>query len=297
MVSDSATPPTDRASPLLRERVRAVFKRLPKSLTGDEEAIHEMRVAGRRLRVAVPLLTKRPEGKRAKRAVRVLRELTRAAGASRDLDVSLDLLNAYVREQGVPSSETITLRRRLQAARTRSRGRMAEALLDLEIARLRRDLRKLLARKADGLFGILGRIRATRDEEGQALLVGFQGLGDRYDPDALHALRRQARRLRYTAEVHDALMRDEPSEAPGLFKSLQEKIGALHDVHVLARWLEAQGNAAAERGQTALTEAAGALRAAFEERARELHRGLLEAGPTEIASRALLALRRNRTAA
>ena len=277
--------------------MRAVFKRLPKGLAGDEEAIHEMRVAGRRLRVAVPLLAKRPEGKRAKRALRVLRELTRAAGASRDLDVSLDLLNAYLREQGVLSAEALTLRRRLRAARTRSRTRMAEALLDLEIARLRRDLRKIMGRRADGLFSILGRIRATREEEGQALLAGFQGLGDRYDPEALHALRRQARRLRYTAEVHDILMRDQPSETPALFKSLQEKIGALHDVHVLGRWLEAQGKASAERGHTALTEAAGALQATFEGKARELHRSLLEAGPTEIASRALLALGRNRPAA
>jgi len=297
VISETPKPPADRASPLLRERVRTVFKRLPKGLAGDEEAVHEMRVAGRRLRVAVPLLAKRPDGKRVKRAVRVLRELTRAAGASRDLDVSLDLLNAYLGGQGALSAEVIALRRRLRAARTRSRARMAEALMDLEIARLRRDLRKVLERRADGLFTILGRIRATRDQEGQALLAGFEGLGDRYDPVALHALRRQARRLRYTAEIHDTLMRDEASNAPRLFKALQEQIGALHDVHVLAGWLQSQGRAAAERGQTALAEAASALQAAFEERARELHRELLATGPTEIASRALAALGRSRPAA
>lgn len=298
MVSDSPAAPTDRASALLRERVRAVFKRLPKGLAGNEEAVHQMRVAGRRLRVAIPLLARKPEGKRARRAVRVLRELTRAAGSSRDLDVCLDLLNAHLRETGAaPSRETIALRRRLRTARSRSRAQMAEALLDLEIARLRRDLRKILARKADGLFGILGRIRATRSEEGRGLLAGFRGLGDRYDPEALHALRRQARRLRYAAEVHDLLMRDEPSAAPALFKSLQEQIGALHDVHVLAGWLAAQARAATERGQTAQTEAAAALQAAFEGKARDIHRALLEAEPSEIASRALLALGRNRSAA
>ena len=297
MISDLPDPPTDRASPLLRQRVRVVFKRLPKGLAGDEEAIHDMRVAGRRLRVAIPLLAKRPEGKRAKRAVRVLRELTRAAGASRDLDVCLDLLKAHLREKGAASPEEVALRRRLRAARSRSRGQMAEALLDLEIARLRRDLRKILARKADGLFGILGRIRATKNEEGRGLLAGFLGLGDRYDPEALHALRRQARRLRYTAEVHDLLMRGEPSEAPALFKSLQEQIGALHDVHVLVGWLAAQARAAADRGQTAQTEAAAALHAAFEGKARDLHRALLETEPSEIASRALLALGRSRSAA
>jgi CHAD domain-containing protein len=278
--------------------VRAIFKRLPKGLAGDPVAIHDMRVAGRRLQVAISLLAKKPEGKRAKRALRVLRDLTKAAGASRDLDVCLDLLNAHLREQDVSSREALALRRRLRTARARSRAQMAEALLDLEIARLRRDLRKLLARKADGLFAILGRIRATREEEGQGLLEGFRGLGDRYDPEALHALRRQARRLRYTAEVHDALKGGGgPSDAPALFKLLQEQIGALHDVHVLARWLEAQARAATERGQTAETEAAGALQAAFEGKARELHRTLLEAEPSAIALRALLALGRRRSVA
>jgi CHAD domain-containing protein len=141
------------------------------------------------------------------------------------------------------------------------------------------------------------RARKSRDERGDALLAGFAQLGDRYDPEALHALRRLARRLRYTAEVIDALMRDEPSEAPALFKSLQEQIGALHDVHVLARWLEAQAGAASARGRTAEAEAALALQAAFDARGRELHSKLLESGPTETVARALSAMGRSRTAA
>ena len=265
MASDPPPPPTDRASPLLRERVRAVFKRLPKSLAGDEEAIHEMRVAGRRLRVAIPLLAKRPEGKRVKRAVRVLRELTRAAGASRDLDVCLDLLNAHLHEQGALSRETPSC------------GAACEPPAPAAGPRWRRP--SWTSRSPASGATCAGSWRGRRTacsgswagsgppatRKAKALLAGFRGLGDRYDPEALHALRRRARRLRYTAEVHDTLMRGEPSEAPSLFKSLQEQIGALHDVHVLARWLEAQAKAAAERGQTAQTEAAAALQAAFED--------------------------------
>ncbi|HVQ30817.1 MAG TPA: hypothetical protein VMV21_14605, partial [Vicinamibacteria bacterium] len=82
-----------------------------------------------------------------------------------------------------------------------------------------------------------------------------------------------------------------------LFRSLQEQIGALHDVHILALWLEGQARAATERGLTAETEAAGALQAAFEAKARELHRTLLEADPSQIALRALLALGRRRSVA
>jgi CHAD domain-containing protein len=299
--------PAERASPLLRQRIRALFKQLPKGLAGNEEAIHQMRVAGRRLRAALPLLAKRPDGKRVNRALRVLRELTRAAGQSRDLDVSLALLESHLDGpapptpdrpgEGMPSAEQKKIRQRLRSARTRSRGRMAEALLDLEIARLRRDLRQVLSQRACDLFTVIGRIRTLRDERGPALLGGFAGLGDHYDPEALHALRRQSRRLRYIAEVHDALLRDDASEAPSLFKSLQEKVGALHDAHVLARWLEARGNAARDLGREAEAVAAFALQALFDARGHELHAQFLETRPAETVARALAAMSRSRTAA
>jgi CHAD domain-containing protein len=319
----SAAPriPDERAQPLLRQRIRALFKQLPKGLAGDEEAIHQMRVAGRRLRAALPLLTVKPEGKRVRRALRVLRDLTQAAGHSRDLDVSLDLLETHLdhpqgpvgEDPGVetrgtetPDAETPTggptteqrkMRQRLRSARTRSRGLMAEGLMDLEIARLRRDLRRVLSRGACDLFTVMARVRAARDLRGEALLQSFAALGDRYDPEALHAVRRQARRLRYIAEVHDALLRDEPSEAPDLFKELQDRVGAIHDLHVLAGWLEARGNAARELQHPAEAEAAFTLQAHFDARGRELHRQFLEARPAETVARALAALGRTRTAA
>lgn len=295
-----------------------MFRELPKGLSGDEEAVHQMRVAGRRLRAALPLLAQKPGGKRVKRALRVLRDLTRAAGQSRDLDVSLELLEGHLDRSELPAptgpggempgeemptggqaptAEQKKMRQRLRSARTRSRGRMAEALLDLEIARLRRDLRQILSHRACDLFTVMARVRTARDERGEALLASFTILGDRYDPEALHALRRQSRRLRYIAEVHDALLREEPWEAPALFKSLQDKVGTLHDAHVLARWLEARGNAARERARAAEAEAAFALQAHFDARGHELHRQLLEARPAETVARALAAMGRSRTAA
>src|SRR5262245_63162999 len=89
-------PARDVSTPLLRDRIRALFRQVPQGLAGQEEAIHQMRVAGRRLRVALPLLAKKPAGRRVRRALRVLRELTRAAGQSRDLGVIEGLLRSGV---------------------------------------------------------------------------------------------------------------------------------------------------------------------------------------------------------
>ncbi|HEY7513832.1 MAG TPA: CHAD domain-containing protein, partial [Vicinamibacteria bacterium] len=68
----------DKTSLLLKERIRSVFRHLPKGLAGEEEAVHQLRVSGRRLRVALPLLARKPRGRRVKRALAILRDLTRA---------------------------------------------------------------------------------------------------------------------------------------------------------------------------------------------------------------------------
>src|SRR5258708_2067013 len=292
-----ASPPSqsDRASPLLRQRIRGVFRHLPKGLAGGAGSVHQMPVAGRRLRVALPLLAGKPMGKRVRRALRILRKLTRAAGTSRDLDVSVDLLQDRLRAQS-PSPEHSLLQRRLRAARRRSRTRMAEALMDLEIARLRQDLRTIVGRRAEDVFTVLSRLREARDFQGQILLAGFEELGDRRDPVALHRLRRRARRLRYVAELGDLLRGEEP-EAPALWKSLQARIGRIHDHDVLAAWLGGQARAAPARGQDALAAMARAEQAAVLVLGSALHRALLGRRRAEVAARALEVMGRPRVAA
>lgn len=281
------TPPTaDRVAPLLRQRIKAVFRRLPRALAGGEEDLRQMRVAGRRLRVALPLLTDRPAGKRLRRSLRLLRELTRTGGISRDLDVSVALLEEELARSGITAERRVLLRR-LKAARARGRSRMAEALLDLEIARLRRDLR-VLAGQGDGFFAVLRRFRETRDRAGAETLALLTTLGDRFDPALLHRLRRGVRRLRYAAELSAALKG--PLPAPAEFRSLQDELGALHDTHVLAGWLEGQARAGAARGETAVSRAAAALQAVFLAASHAHHRAFLDASPEELITHALFGM-------
>lgn len=293
-----ASPKTDadKTSSLLKNRIRLVFRHLPKGLGGDEESVHQVRVAGRRLRVALPVLARKPRGRRVKRALVILRDLTRAAGLGRDLDVIVSLYERRLADIQDPTPEQLALRRRLRAARTRSRTRMADALMDIEIAGVRRDLRRVVARGAEGVFTVMARLRDSRDAEGAALLAGFQEIGDRYDPVALHALRRATRRMRYAAEVSDAL-RGEDSEAPALLKGLQDAIGSLHDNHVLVTWLERQARATPGRASSAVAEAAHAEQAFFEEEGRRLHAELLERRPADVVARALEVMGRARSAA
>lgn len=280
-----AKPGTAPAS-LLRERIRRVFREFPGALAGDEEPVHQLRVAGRRLRVALPLLAGKTGGRRLRRARRILRDLTRAAGAGRDLDVLVALFDERLAGLEEVSAEQRELRRRMRTARTRSRRGLAAGILDLDIDGLRRHLRRIRSRGTADSETVLSRTGSASEREGARVLEGLAAVGDRYDPEALHALRRRIRQLRYTAEVDEAL-RGREAGASATWKKLQDAIGVLHDVHVLAEWMGKQANRASARGRTALAAAATAERQAFEAEGRRLHRKLLEAGPADLAEQAM----------
>jgi CHAD domain-containing protein len=171
---------------------------------------------------------------------------------------------------------------------------VAEDVLDLDIDGLRRNLRRLLRAGAAEAPVALARARTLREQQGKALLRGWSLVGERYRPSELHALRRRVRRLRYAAEIEDAV-RGEDSRAPALWKRLQDSIGVIHDHDVLATWLEEQAHTAASRNNAILARAALRERRAFVGVARLLHRALLETQPADLALRALMAMARGRS--
>ncbi|MET0556939.1 MAG: CHAD domain-containing protein [Vicinamibacteria bacterium] len=290
------TDPIDPGTRLLRERIRSVFRHLPQALSGNEERLHQMRIAARRLRVALPLLARQPDGKKVRRAVKGLRQLTRTPGASRDLDVMVSLAEKHWRQADALTAEGRVLRRRLLAARARSRRSMAEALLDLEIAQLRRDLRAVLARGGDVLFSALVRLRETRDRDGERALDMLATLGRRFDADTLHEVRISLRRLRYAAEVQD-LLKGVRSDATRLFKDLQERLGHLRDAYVLSEWFAVQAARAERTGQGPVAREAKRLAGLFRATSVRHHRELVDARPDDLVRHALEEMGYGRTAA
>ena len=279
---------SDPCRPLLRQKVRNVFRRLPAALSGDEEGVHQMRVAGRRLRVALPILAPHPSGKPVRRSLKILRGLTRAGGIGRDLDVVVSLFDARLRETEV-GPEAAILRRRLKDARRRSRGQLAEALLDIEIARLRRHLRVVMRHRSDGLFLALRRLAQVRDAQGAEALALLQEAGSAFDPALLHRIRRRVRRLRYAAETLGEL-KGQPAPAVADLKALQDRLGALHDTFVLAQWFERQAASARRAGVPALAAEARAQQQHFLATSQEHHREFLAAAPAEVIRRSLTAM-------
>jgi len=284
-VSRPAIPFGDRITPLLQARVQVLYQNLPRALAGDEEPIHEIRVSGRRLRAALPLMAPKPQGRRVRRAIRTLKEIVRAAGRSRDLDVSIALFERRLSKAPRRPDEALLLKR-LKAARARSRVRIGGSLLDLDMAALRRDLREVLLRGGAPLVVVRERLGIDRGREGPEVIQEIQSLGARFEPVELHRLRRRIRLMRYLTEV-GASIGDDPAESPKELKALQDQLGLVHDAHVLGVWLESQERSATKAGRPQLAAAAARARRAFLLMARGRHREFLGAQPADVIRRAL----------
>ena len=272
---------------LVRERIKDLFENLPLAMAGHEEPVHQIRVASRRLRVILPLAAVKPRSRRVRRALRGLKELTRTAGSSRDLDVAVALLpRAVASEPTVGSPARSRLARRLRDARGRSRRRLAEGLLDFDIAGLRKDLRRITAQGGEERFSALLRVRLMREVEGAAVLAEMTVLGERFDAEVLHEVRSRVRRLRYAAEFGAALA-GAPPEAAKRLREMQEVLGELHDAWVLARWLGGQRALAAGRRRDDEAAEAARLEAASDDLARALHGKFLEHPPIDRLRRTL----------
>src|SRR5512134_188457 len=85
-------------SRLLRPRFEALCEHLPESVTGDALAVHQARVASRRLREALPVVGPAAGVRRLQRAMRHVRLVTRALGPVRELDVAQEVLQALARQ-------------------------------------------------------------------------------------------------------------------------------------------------------------------------------------------------------
>ncbi len=251
-VEPTVVPKDPRAGRLLTRRLRELFRVYPKALVGEVEAVHDLRVAARRLRAARGLLVENPEGRRARRADKTLRELARAAGRGRDLDVGLEILETLP----VAASEANDrLRRALSSSRSRARYLSREALLDLELAHLRRDLRALAAATRVDRPVLAGRLDALRLRE-EAIVDAELGKGRAWPKaEQLHSARRAARRLRYAAEI-EAHFDGVETDVADRWRKMQSRLGDIQDRHVLCAWLTLRERRAAARGDLGLATAA-----------------------------------------
>jgi CHAD domain-containing protein len=196
-------------SRLLLDQVTALERY--EAVVPEKDAVHEMRVAARRLRAALRLLRLRKLDPKVK-------ALQDALGEVRDLQLQIDWLQD--RDAALGRSRRARLRKAEEALRRELRtwhSRTLPAILEAIAASsppTSRTLSKVLHKRLNRLQERLQRART------------------RPTPAALHRVRISAKQVRYLLELtHDSL----PAKAKRLqsdLKTLQTVLGELHDVDV-----------------------------------------------------------------
>jgi triphosphatase len=224
----------------LRRHLAAMLANEPGTRLGeDAEALHDMRVATRRLRAALSLFADALPVRA--RTVRVeLGWLADALGEVRDLDVQLDRLDGWARE--VPAEDRAALSELtalLRRARTEAR---AHLLACLDSARYERLVANFMAMLRQGPS------RRSVAARAPAVAVGADLVRARHrsatkaakrarrtgDPADFHRTRIRAKRLRYALEFLQEVYGGETARYTRHVVKLQDALGLIQDARVAA---------------------------------------------------------------
>jgi len=250
--------------------------------SSDADALHDYRVALRRLRSCLRSYRKALQSTVTRRTERRLRRLARATNRSRDLEVHLEWLGQVGERVAVAEKPGVTwLGDRLTTEQHRSR----EAMLDLDERRFpglhRRLLRQLTRFKTTIVLDGGSRRRSTAAVTARRVRAAAARLRNRLgrvqgysSTDAIHRARIAAKHLRYLLEPFAAAVPD-VQELIDRLKALQDGFGDVHDAHVFRQELETalpEAERAASAGDGLILGLA-ALIASLESRGRQAFDG------------------------
>lgn len=234
-------PAADMASLQTRRGLKEVLFYLPKAAgkkEGKAKYVHQLRVASRRAVAALDIYAGFLPRKEKEKLEKELKEIRRAAGKARDLDMLIALLKKDRAATG--AAETLKL----------ARCRRDKAQKELVRAR-----RRARARDVDGLIGRLLKDAGDTGDKGMRfdlwsraqLRPALRAFFDAAPPEgagleALHAFRIKSKELRYKMEM---LQRAFPptfkKDLLPRIENLQERLGDINDIasrqRRLRKWL------------------------------------------------------------
>ncbi len=222
------------ASRLLARRAAALKRHLPGAVDGDAHGVHQARVASRRLREAVPVLTSGVSGTKSGKALGKIRRLTAALGTVRELDVTIQILDELVANERLPRPALEAVRGRVVTERDARRAVMLKRLERVNLAKLDRRLASVDEVLADaGSETWRDALGARLLKRSKALAAAMTAAGHLYSPEQLHQVRIAAKKLRYAMELaFDAGVKSASAPVRSV-KRAQETLGRLHDLQVL----------------------------------------------------------------
>jgi CHAD domain-containing protein len=215
----------------------------------DIEALHDMRVATRRMRAAFEVFESAFDAKQVKPHLKGLRGTGRALGRVRDLDVFMEKARHYLETR--PAEERAgldPLLDRWRAEREAGRAAMLAHLDGDQYAEFKRKFAAFLTTPGQGAKQAApGEIQPDQVRHLAPVLIYTRlAAGRAYQPilaaasiEQLHALRIEFKKLRYTLEFFKEVLGKEVKGLINDLKVIQDHLGDLHDADVACGILRA----------------------------------------------------------
>ena len=227
----------------------------------DPEALHDMRVATRRMRAAFRLFKEYYEKQTAKRLREGLKQTGRALGGVRDFDVLRIRVNAY--RESLPKGRRKEMEGLLSVIKEQRERARAEMLATLGSSEHRQWLETMQTFVENEGMGVRQSPATTvpiacRVEEVVPELVyrhfkqvrAYGTTLDRADIPHLHALRIEVKRFRYTLEFFQGVLGPEAAEVITRAVALQDHLGDLHDMDVARTFVQSTINTPGNTNKT-----------------------------------------------
>lgn len=230
----SASTPFGAAAKITISRLCGqMMENLDGTIEGEDiEALHDMRVASRRLRAAFKVFRScfKPEDLASVESE--VASVTRSLGQVRDQDVFLDFLRSYISDQKEKNLDWLI--KHEEDVREQSRQVMIDALKEMQQRDLPGSIDALLkkAHKGHSYASYAPELVKARLDK---LTKRAQSIDDPEAVAELHLMRIEAKRLRYTLEAFVPCFGKPISDVISTVKELQELLGQVHDCDV---WVE-----------------------------------------------------------
>jgi CHAD domain-containing protein len=222
----------------LRRQLSAWIEHEPGARLGeDPEALHDLRVAARRIDAALALFAEYLPAALARMRKR-LEQILKALGGVRDLDVQLASVEEFERQLEPAARPAVEpLRQLLRAERTRARTRMLRILdsptTENWLARLRSGLLKPSAGRMrhdhDPVTVIAPALLQSRYKK---LRKAAKRLTTESSVEDYHRVRGRIKKLRYAVEAVAEIYGDPAAALLRSLRRLQNSLGELQDAHV-----------------------------------------------------------------
>jgi CHAD domain-containing protein len=238
---DSAAPQT-RLLDLTQKRLEKFVSFFPRVLVNDHpDTIHDTRVWSRRLQQVFRVLFPKPRAGKSRKLMRTLRNIRRALGDCRNMDVSIGLVRERQATTNSPrireSWDQMCLYLNEKRANEISRAR--KKLTQYDIMAFVTKTQALLQSVAqnEDFSALNDTLRASVHEALAEWEAALAAAKDTHEVDKIHALRIAGKRLRYLAELVVELGDTSFKPLVKALKGLQDELGHWHDRHVLLQFV------------------------------------------------------------